>query len=200
MDSIVFDKDILMEELRATHKIKKIDPSNDIYFDLLNSIVSQQLSGRVADLIFGRFLDLFPERYPLPQHVLSTRIEMFKKCGLSTAKASYVKNVAQFALVGGLQVEKIMQMGDDELLEYLTRIKGVGRWTAEMILIFSLNREDVFPVDDLVIRQSMITLYKLKSEAKTMKMDIINIAENWRPHRTLASLLLWAWKDSNTIK
>lgn len=110
-----------------------------------------------------------------------------------------MKNVAQFALESGLQVEKIMKMDDEELLKCLSRIKGVGRWTAEMILIFSFNREDVFPVDDLVIRQSVITLYSLKSDGKAMKLNIINIADNWSSHRTLASLLLWAWNDGKPI-
>lgn len=199
MKDIVFASDAVMEKLRRSQSLRKFTPSADIYFDLLNSIVSQQLSGKVADVIFGRFLDLFPKRYPSPELVSNIDIEKLRACGLSNAKAHYVKNVAVFALQRGLQLEKVSSMSDQELIDYLSQIKGVGRWTAEMILIFSLNRQDVFPIDDLAIRQSMIALYNLDSESKTLKENLVKIADGWRPNRTLASLLLWAWKDGKKL-
>lgn len=199
MKDIVFASDAVMEKLRRSQSLRKFTPSADIYFDLLNSIVSQQLSGKVADVIFGRFLDLFPKKYPSPELVSNIDIEKLRACGLSNAKAHYVKNVAVFALQRGLQLEKVSSMSDQELIDYLSQIKGVGRWTAEMILIFSLNRQDVFPIDDLAIRQSMIALYNLDSESKTLKENLVKIADGWRPNRTLASLLLWAWKDGKKL-
>lgn len=199
MKDIVFASDAVMEKLRRSQSLRKFTPSADIYFDLLNSIVSQQLSGKVADVIFGRFLDLFPKRYPSPELVSNIEIEKLRVCGLSNSKAHYVKNVAVFALQRGLQLEKVSSMSDQELIDYLSQIKGVGRWTAEMILIFSLNRQDVFPIDDLAIRQSMIALYNLDSESKTLKENLVKIADGWRPNRTLASLLLWAWKDGKKL-
>lgn len=199
MKNIVFASDAVMEKLRRSQSLRKFTPSADIYFDLLNSIVSQQLSGKVADVIFGRFLDLFPKKYPSPELVSNIDIEKLRACGLSNAKAHYVKNVAVFALQRGLQLEKVSSMSDQELIDYLSQIKGVGRWTAEMILIFSLNRQDVFPIDDLAIRQSMIALYNLDSESKTLKENLVKIADGWRPNRTLASLLLWAWKDGKKL-
>ena len=199
MKDIVFASDAVMEKLRRSQSLRKFTPSADIYFDLLNSIVSQQLSGKVADVIFGRFLDLFPKKYPSPELVNNIDIEKLRACGLSNAKAHYVKNVAVFALQRGLQLEKVSSMSDQELIDYLSQIKGVGRWTAEMILIFSLNRQDVFPIDDLAIRQSMIALYNLDSESKTLKENLVKIADGWRPNRTLASLLLWAWKDGKKL-
>lgn len=199
MKEIVFASDAVMEKLRRSQSLRKFTPSVDIYFDLLNSIVSQQLSGKVADVIFGRFLDLFPKRYPNPELVSSIDIEKLWACGLSNAKAHYVKNVAVFALQRGLQLEKVSSMSDQELIDYLSQIKGVGRWTAEMILIFSLNRQDVFPIDDLAIRQSMIALYNLDTDSKALKENLVRIADGWRPNRTLASLLLWAWKDGKKL-
>ncbi len=199
MKDIVFASDAVMEKLRRSQSLRKFTPSADIYFDLLNSIVSQQLSGKVADVIFGRFLDLFPKKYPSPELVNNIDIEKLRACGLSNAKAHYVKNVAVFALQCGLQLEKVSSMSDQELIDYLSQIKGVGRWTAEMILIFSLNRQDVFPIDDLAIRQSMIALYNLDTDSKALKENLVRIADGWRPNRTLASLLLWAWKDGKKL-
>ncbi|HUX52820.1 MAG TPA: hypothetical protein VMV56_00255 [Williamwhitmania sp.] len=200
MGNTVFANDMVMEKLRLSHTLKQFKPSTDIYFDLLRSIVSQQLSGKIADLIFGRFLDLFPQRCPTPNLVLAIEVERFRSAGLSNGKANYVKNVARFALESGLQLDKISAMDDKALLEYLTTIKGVGRWTAEMILIFSLNRQDVFPIDDLAIRQSMVELYNIDSDSKSLRENLTSIAELWRPNRTLASLLLWAWKDGKKLR
>ncbi|HEY4148149.1 MAG TPA: DNA-3-methyladenine glycosylase 2 family protein, partial [Chitinophagaceae bacterium] len=126
-----------------------------VYLHLCGSIMSQQLSTRVAEVIWKRFLALY-EKHPTPEEIIATPHEQLRGIGLSNAKARYVRNVAQFALDEGMDWKQLKTMSDMEVIEHLTRIKGVGRWTAEMILMFALGREDVFAVDDLGIQNAMI--------------------------------------------
>jgi DNA-3-methyladenine glycosylase II len=170
----------------------------NLYLDLLESIVSQQLSVRVADVIFGRFLSLFDAGFPSPEVLAATEADVLRTVGLSAQKAGYLRNVARFALEHGLETERLSLMADEEIVEYLSRIKGVGKWTAEMILMFSLNRPDVFPVDDLGIQQAMIRLYGLEEKGRLLRTRMIEIAEPWRPYRTYASRYLWRWKDAKS--
>src|SRR6201985_3185444 len=131
--------------------------------------MSQQLSTKVADVIRKRFLNLYTSK-PSPVQILATPHETLRSIGLSGAKANYVHNVARFSIEFGMDQKKLAQMNNDEIIEYLTRIKGVGRWTVEMLLMFTLGREDVFAVDDLGIQNGMIKLYKLDREnKKTLK-------------------------------
>ena len=125
--------------------------------------MSQQLSTKVADVIHKRYLDLFDGNEPTPQQILDTPFEKLRGIGMSNAKVSYVQNVARFEMEFGLEPKKLNRMSNEEVIVYLTQIKGVGRWTAEMLLMFSLGREDVFAVDDLGIQQAMKGIYKLKT-------------------------------------
>lgn len=165
--------------------------NRDIYVCLLESIVSQQLSVRAADTIYSRFIDLFPEQYPDPVLVLRKRPETLRKAGLSRQKAGYLRNVAAFARTGGMAYEKIHRMKDEEVIAYLTRIKGVGRWTVEMLLMFPLGRPDVLPVDDLGIQKAMATLYRLRVQGPRLKERMVRVAEAWRPYRSVACKYLW---------
>lgn len=168
----------------------------DGYFVLMKSIVSQQLSTKAAATIWGRFLDRFAERYPQPEVVLNMSMEQLRACGLSGQKATYLQHIATFHLEHGIQSEALSSMTDQEVIQYLTQIKGVGKWTVEMLLIFGLARPDVFPVDDLGVRQAMIRLYQLSSEdTKALYKQLRQIAEAWSPYRSYASIALWEWKD-----
>jgi DNA-3-methyladenine glycosylase II len=109
-------------------------------------------------------------------------------------KINYIKNIAEFSLKGGLKPNLIAHLSDDEVIKHLTQIKGVGKWTAEMVLIFSLNRPDIFPIDDLVVRNATAELFSIK-ESKHYKKEILELSEQWKPHRTYVSLLVWKWKD-----
>jgi DNA-3-methyladenine glycosylase II len=170
----------------------------DIHHYLCASIMSQQLSTKVADTIHRRFLNLFEGRVPLAEEILSTPSESLRAIGLSNAKVSYVHNVARFAIEQGMDHRRLAKMTDEEVIEYLTRIKGVGRWTAEMLLMFGLGREDVFAVDDLGIQNAMIRLYKLdRTDKKTFREDLLRISKKWSPYRTYACLHLWHWKDNS---
>jgi 3-methyladenine DNA glycosylase/8-oxoguanine DNA glycosylase len=134
--------------------IKKIQ-----YFaDLVNAICSQQLSGKAAETIFGRVKDLLGKI--TPENILAKDKEELRSCGLSYSKISYVKDLADQTLNSKLEIPKLDALSDEEVIKELVQVKGVGRWTAEMFLIFSLRRSDIFPVDDLGINKAMIKITK----------------------------------------
>mgnify|MGYP000706304205 CR=1 FL=1 len=163
---------------------------------LMASIMSQQLSTKVAAVIYQRFLDLYGGKEPKAEAVLATSDTRLRSIGLSNAKVQYVKNVAAFCLEHSITDGKLNKLDDAAVIELLTQIKGVGRWTVEMLLMFSLGREDVFAVDDLGIQQAMIKCYKLQTlDSKQLKLQMQKIALKWSPYRTYACLHLWAWKD-----
>ncbi len=164
---------------------------------LMASIMSQQLSTRVAAVIFKRFLTLYKGKEPRPQQVLDTSFESLRAIGLSNAKVSYVKNVAQFCIDHTITDKKLLAMKNEEVIELLTQIKGVGKWTVEMLLMFTLGREDIFAVDDLGIKNAMVKLYKLhETDKKQLKEKMLSISQKWSPYRTYACLHLWNWKDN----
>ncbi|MEQ1677381.1 MAG: DNA-3-methyladenine glycosylase 2 family protein, partial [Chitinophagaceae bacterium] len=132
--------------------------------------------------------------------ILDTPSETLRAIGLSNAKVSYIKNVAQFEIEFGMDAKKLAKMSNEEVIEYLVVIKGVGRWTVEMLLMFALGREDVFAVDDLGIQNAMIQLYKLdNSDKKKLKEDMLRFSKKWSPYRTYACVHLWRWKDNAPI-
>lgn len=183
----------------ATTSVEWPEAGADIYYSLLRSIVFQQLSGKAASTIHGRFIDLFPEAYPYPAEVLDLDLAALRSAGLSRQKASYIQNVAAFFQRENLLGKDLTDMEDEAVIKYLTQIKGVGRWTVEMLLMFTLNRPDVLPLDDLGIQQAIQQLYDFTEKGRGLKTRMLEIAEPWRPYRTYASLYLWRWKDSGGI-
>jgi DNA-3-methyladenine glycosylase II len=192
-----------LEHLRQDEKLGKIidevglripKQHPDVYFTLLRSIVEQQLSLKAAATIWKRFLNLFDD-YPHPNNILNHDDDYLKSCGLSYQKVNYIKNIARFAIEKDLSDSYVNALNDDEVLKYLTQIKGVGRWTTEMILMFSMGRKNVFPVDDLVIRKAMISLYGVQSQNRALIQELEAIAEGWMPYRSYACFVLWDWKD-----
>lgn len=168
----------------------------DMVFYLTASIMSQQLSTKVAQTIRGRYLELFGGQFPTPQQILATPPASLRAIGLSNSKVSYVVNVARFAVDEGLDLLKLEKMDNEAVIAYLTRIKGVGRWTAEMLLMFGLGREDIFAIDDWGIQNAMIHLYKLdREDKKTFREKMLRISAKWSPYRTYACLYLWRYKD-----
>ncbi|MDI1353318.1 MAG: DNA-3-methyladenine glycosylase 2 family protein [bacterium] len=190
-------KDKVLKKLITQVGEIKLRKETDLYFSLCRSIVSQQLSIKAAATIFGRFLVLFKKGYPEPGLLLKLSDEQLRAVGLSYQKAGYLKNIARFSFEKTLDYKKLKKMSDDELIDFLVQIKGVGRWTVEMILMFNLNRPDILPKDDLGIQNGIIKQFGLQESTKKelhKKMELI--AENWRPHRTLACLYIWKYKDS----
>jgi DNA-3-methyladenine glycosylase II len=170
---------------------------DNISLRLMASIMSQQLNTKVAKVLYHRFLDIYNAEEPTPQEVLATAPETLRKIGLSNAKVSYVHNVARFCMENYITDEKLLAMNNDEIIDLLTEIKGVGRWTVEMLLMFTLGREDVFAADDLGIQQAMMKLYKIKLEdKKAIREKMLKLSAKWRPYRTYACMHLWQWKDN----
>lgn len=164
---------------------------------IMASIISQQLSTKVAKVIFKRFLELYKGKEPKPQQVLNTPAETLRSIGLSNAKVSYVHNVAAFCMEHKITDKKLLAMSNEEIIDLLVQIKGIGQWSVEMLLMFTLGREDVFAVDDLGIQQAMCKLYRIDpSHKKEMKAKMLKLSAKWSPYRTYACLHLWGWKDN----
>ncbi|GAB4041236.1 DNA-3-methyladenine glycosylase family protein [Spirosoma jeollabukense] len=195
-------QDPVMARLIAETPSPKIfnEYADDVYLALLESIVSQQISVKAADAIFARFRSLFPDNYPHADALLLKTTDELRSAGLSFQKIKYLQSVAEFSLANPIDRAHLDPMSDEEIVQYLIPIKGIGRWTVEMMLMFVLNRPDVFPIDDLVIRQRMLRAYPEKTEGLTGKplyKVLHEIANAWRPYRTEASRYLWRWKPGN---
>lgn len=193
-------KDKKFKKLLDNQEAFQLTKRKDIHHYLCASIMSQQLSTKVADTILQRFLKLYEGRIPAPGEILSTPPETLRSIGLSNAKVSYVHNVARFAIEQGMDPKQMNKLDNEAVIGYLTQIKGVGRWTAEMLLMFGMGREDVFAVDDLGIQNAMIRLYKLdRTDKKSFREDMLRISAKWSPYRTYACLHLWNWKDNKPL-
>jgi DNA-3-methyladenine glycosylase II len=189
-------KDKKLKKLMDEHGPQQLVKEKNICLYLCYSIMSQQLSTKVADVFHQRFLDLYGGKEPTAKQIAATKFETLRAIGLSNAKANYVLNVANFELSSGMQLKKLQKMSDEDIISYLTQIKGVGRWTVEMILMFALAREDHFASGDLGLQTAMIKLYKLdNSDKKKFHEQMQRISKRWSPYRTYASMYLWKFKD-----
>ena len=172
---------------------------NDSYLSLVEAIIYQQLAGSAASTIYNRFLGYYNGPIPKPEQILSSsETDLRAKVGLSRMKIAYLKDLAVHIADGRLILNNLPSMTDEEVISQLTRVKGIGRWTAEMFLIFCLGREDILPVTDLGLRTAMKRTYLLNELPKPNTM--IEIASPWRPYRSIATWYLWkslARKDSN---
>lgn len=193
------NKDKRLKKIIALQQPYVITKRNNVHLHLCYSIMSQQLSTKVADVFHKRFLALYNGEEPTPKQIASTPFDSLRNIGLSNAKANYVLNVSNFFIDKKLTDKKIHAMGNEELIACLCKIKGVGQWTVEMLLMFTLGREDVFAVDDLGIQQAICKLYKINSaDKKKMKEAMLKVSEKWKPYRTYACRYLWGWKDNAT--
>jgi DNA-3-methyladenine glycosylase II len=193
-------KDKNLKKLIEQHGIFKLKKQKNLYLYLCYSIMSQQLSTKVANVIRQRFINLYGGE-PTPQQILDTSLEKLRAIGLSNAKASYIQNVARFEIEQGMGHKKLAKMSNEEVIAYLTQIKGVGRWTTEMLLMFALGREDLFALDDLGLQNAIIGLYDLKNrKKKRLHAAILKIADQWSPYRTYACMYLWRWKDNPPVE
>lgn len=188
-------KDPILADIiqKVTPKISSF--SGDLYADLCSSIVSQQISTKVAKVIYSRFLDLYDGIPPTPEQLLETNFDDLRSAGLSKQKSAYMNNIAAFWVRQKLHNQDWNKFSDQEIINLLTQIKGVGEWTVQMILMFSLERPDVLPVGDLVIQKSMIKYYGIEAEKKKdLYLKMHNTAELWIPYRTIACRYLWRAK------
>jgi DNA-3-methyladenine glycosylase II len=179
-----------------------IVPRRD-YFNLLCvSIFNQQISTKIATILYNRFRDQFPRRRPTPPRVrafLLKNEELARKCGVSRQKRGYLLDLSQKFIDRQIPVRRFAKMSDEQVIESLTQVKGIGRWTAEMFLMFVLNRPDVLPVDDLGLQEAAKRAFGLSDRPKARQF--IELAEPWRPWRTVASWYLWrGMEDKRPVK
>jgi DNA-3-methyladenine glycosylase II len=169
----------------------KPDGRRSPFQSLVQAVAHQQLNGKAAATILKRFRALFPpRRFPTPQEVFDVSPEALRGAGFSASKASYLKDIARKTLDGVVpDTRQIKRLTDEEIVERLTQIKGVGRWTVEMLLIFSLGRPDVLPVDDFGVRRGFGIVFR-KGRMPEPKL-VLKRGERWRPYRSVASWYLW---------
>ena len=177
--------------------IKRVGPCElhasaprDPFETLCMSIASQQLSTKAAATIFGRFKDLFPPgRTPTPDRVMTLGDDQLRACGFSRAKAAFVKDLAAHVLDGRLDLKGLKKHPDDEVMRQLVAVKGIGRWTAEIFLMFRLGRPDILPADDLGLMNAVHRAYRLRKRPDAKRLR--KMGEAWRPHRSVAAWYLW---------
>ena len=186
-------KDVYIGPLVKKYGPCKIKPSKkkDYFIDLVDAITSQQLSGKAARTIFARVKEKCGGEIT-PEKLKKLRTEELRKCGLSYAKCSYLKDLSQRVKSKKLQVRRLDKLPDDEVMRELIEVKGIGRWTAEMFLMFTLARPDVFPVDDLGIRKGIEKILGKKVSSQKMA----KFTERWKPYRTVASWYIWKILDN----
>jgi len=168
---------------------RKEERPADAYGALLRAIVGQQLSTKAARTIYLRVVDLFGGTTPSPEQLLEAGEEELRACGLSGRKTEYVRDLARHVLSGELELDRLEQLEDEQVIEEIVAVRGLGRWTAEMFLLFHLQRPDVLSGGDLGIRKAIQIEYGL--EKMPTPARVIEIGAPWRPHRSLASLYLW---------
>lgn len=177
-------------------KLGKMRRNRSHFQTLVEAIISQQLSVKAADTIAKRFVALFPKnKFPTPEQVLKIQPKRIRQCGISYQKVSYIKDLAKNFAGKKHQFKNVHELADEEVILRLTEVKGIGRWTAEMFLIFSLERPDVFSYGDLGLRKAMQKLYGLRKHPSPRKAK--EISDKWIPHRSLASRYLWKSIDNN---
>lgn len=163
------------------------------FLALIRSIVFQQLSGKAAATILGRFLDLFPDGEPTADGVLALRDEQMRAAGLSRQKIGYLRDLAEKVRSGAVPLDHVHTLGDDELIAHLVQVKGIGRWTAQMFLMFKLGRADVLPDLDLGIQNAIKRAYRKR---KVGPKDVLRIGKRWSPYSSIACWYLWRSLDN----
>lgn len=166
-----------------------LQKSQDYFSDLVEAIICQQLSDKAGVTIFGRFQKLFPNKKITPEQVLSLTDLVIRNVGPSWSKVRFMKNLAQAVMDGNLNLGALDTHTDEEVIKELTKVKGIGPWTAEMFLMFSLGREDIFSHGDLGLRRAIQKLYHFKKEPTRKQIE--KISRTWSPYRTYACRILW---------
>jgi len=165
----------------------------DLLHNLIEAIVAQQLSGKVAAVIFGRLKALEPRRFPDPRRLLKHSDDVLRGVGLSRAKIASIRDLCDAVLTGRLDLDALEDMADEEAVRALVRVRGIGDWTAHMALIFSLRRPDVWPVGDLALRKALWNTLGL--QAMPSQKEAEALGDRWRPYRSYACWYLWQMND-----
>lgn len=192
--------DATLEALIARVGPCTIQPVDNYYEELVRSIIGQQLSVKAARTIWTRFINLFDGQPPMPQDILNHSTETLRSVGLSGAKASYVQDLALHIEDGRLEINKLPDLPNQEIIAELTAIKGIGDWTAHMFLIFGLGRLDVLPVGDLGVRTAAMRLYGLSTLPDAAMLRMLSTKNNWTPYESVASWYLWRSLDAEPLQ
>lgn len=189
----LFSDPIIQKVVVEQGELPPIELTENLFVDIVSSIVSQQLSVKAADTIWKRFELLFPDKKVTPEFLLTIVDQTIRDVGCSFSKIKYMKGLAQMIIENDLDLQGLVHMSDEEVITELTRVKGIGRWTAEMILIFSLARPDVFSLGDLGLRNAVSKLYEVNRD--DLK-KIEEISQMWKPIRSTACRYLWRSLDN----
>ena len=184
------DVDPVMRETIERVGICTLQPDPNVFDALVDAIISQQISVKAADAIMARVRAALPEGKVTPENLLPLDVERLRALGLSTPKARYICNLVEHVQSGQLQLGRLAELEDEEIIAQLTAVKGIGQWTAEMCLIFTLGRPDVLPVDDLGVLEGIRIAYQLP--VRPSKKEVRERGELWRPYRTFATWYMWA--------
>jgi DNA-3-methyladenine glycosylase II len=189
-------KDKRLKKAVQQLSVTSVKPLKHLHVQLCYAVIGQQLSTRVATVIKNRFIDLFDVKNPTPQHICSLKDEQLRSIGLSASKTTYIKNICLFFLENKITDKKLYALDDESVIQTLTQIKGIGRWSVEMLLMFSMARPDVFSVDDYGIQKAMSALYNWDmSDKKAFKEKMLKASAKWSPYRSFACRYLWLWND-----
>lgn len=185
------------DEFISKLSIEPFKKQGSVFQELVAAVIYQQISVKAADSIYNRLKECLGKKAFIPDHILHLSEEQLKSCGLSSQKRKYVKNISSYFKAEGIGDETWGKMDDEEIISKLTSIKGVGIWTVQMLLMFYLERPDVFPSKDLAIQVVMKKIFNLEQEKRDLILEIERISEAWKPYRSVASKYLWAWKREN---
>lgn len=188
--------DPVLGELISTYPVPDFKPHTNYYHELVDSIISQQLSVKAARTIEGRFKDLFGGTLPAPEQILTKDIEELRSVGLSRPKAGYIQDLARKIIDGTVQFDNLDSLSNDEIIEELTKVKGIGVWTVHMFLMFCMGRLNVLPTGDLGIRNGVKKLYGFQGVPTPEEVTIIAHKNNWQPYESIASWYIWQSLDN----
>jgi len=189
----ILNKDSKMQRLIKAYNPPNFEQKNDYFQSLMRSIVFQQLSGKVANIIYQRLINLVPDNEIIPRKILMVTNDNMRQAGLSLQKINYIKNLANYFDANSFDSSKVEKMSNEEISKELIQIKGIGQWTIDMFLMFTLNRPDIMPYSDLGIQKGIKILFNLINLPTKDEMRILSI--KWKPYRTVACWYLWKVVD-----
>ena len=190
------DHDPILSEIIKASPLPAFTPHKNYYQELVESIISQQLSVKAAATILKRFKELFTEAFPSPESILAMDIEELRSVGLSRQKAGYIKDLANRVLDGSIQFSHLDSLSNQEIIDELTQIKGVGIWTVHMFLLFCMGRLDVLPTGDLGIKNGIYKAYDLPEKPSPEDIETVSINNQWHPYESIASWYIWHSLDN----
>lgn len=192
----LIERDPIIAELHARFGDCRIAPHTNYYGQLVGAIIGQQLSEKAGATIYKRFLTLFDSRLPTPEQIIAVDTEAVRVIGCSYNKVAYMKDLAEHIVDGRLDLDHIASLPNDQVVQQLTAVKGIGEWSAHMFMMFSLGRLDILATGDLGVRKAMMLHYGLPELPKPAEMTQLAAKNNWPPYQSVASWYMWQSLDN----